>query len=60
MTFWQGGSFRCAFDLMAAKPGCDRDSFKDEYMEHYKTVFEVLQDQLPELGEGKDGFKAPF
>ena len=45
---------------MAAKPGCDRDSFKDEYMEHYKTVFEVLQDQLPELGEGKDGFKAPF
>ena len=49
-----------AFDLMAQKLDCDRDSFKDEYMEHYKMVFEVLQDQLPELGEGKDGFKPPF
>ena len=49
-----------AFDLMAEKLGCDRDSFKDEYMEHYKMVFGVLQDQLPELGEGKDGFKPPF
>ena len=49
-----------AFDLMAEKLGCDIASFKDEYMEHYKMVFEVLQDQLPELGEGKDGFKPPF
>ncbi len=49
-----------AFDLMAEKLGCDRDSFRDEYMEHYRMVFEVLQDQLPELGEGKDGFKPPF
>ena len=49
-----------AFDLMAEKLDCDRDSFKDEYMEHYRMVFEVLQDQLPELGEGKDGFKPPF
>ena len=49
-----------AFDLMAEKLDCDRDSFKDEYMEHYRMVFQVLQDQLPELGEGKDGFKPPF
>ena len=45
---------------MAEKLGCDIVSFKDEYMEHYRMVFEVLQDQLPELGEGKDGFKPPF
>ena len=49
-----------AFDLMAEKLDCDIASFKDEYMEHYRMVFGVLQDQLPELGEGKDGFKPPF
>ena len=53
-----------AFDLMAEKLGCDRASFKDEYLEHYRIVFEVLQDTLHEqgleLGEGKEGFKPPF
>ena len=49
-----------AIDLMSEKLGCGRDSFRDEYMEHYNMVFGVLQDTLPELGVGKDGFKPPF
>ena len=49
-----------AFDLMADKLGCDRKSFQEEYLEHYRMVFGVLQDMLPELGEGKDGFAPPF
>ena len=49
-----------AFDLMAEKLGCDRKSFRGEYMEHYRMVFGVLQDTLPQLGEGKSGFEPPF
>ncbi|MYC35585.1 MAG: radical SAM protein [Chloroflexi bacterium] len=49
-----------AFDLMAEKLGCVRSSFQDEYMEHYQMVFGVLQDTLPQLGEGKSGFEPPF
>ena len=53
-----------AFDLMAQKLGCDRASFKNEYLGHYRMVFDVLSDMLLEqgleLGEGKDGFKPPF
>ena len=45
---------------MAEKLGCDRESFREEYLEHYRMVFGVLQDMLPELGEGKDGFSPPF
>ncbi len=49
-----------AFDLMAEKLGCDRETFREAYLEHYRMVFGVLQDMLPELGEGKDGFSPPF
>ena len=49
-----------AFDLMAEKLGCARSSFQDEYMKHYRMVFGVLQDTLPQLGEGKSGFEPPF
>ena len=49
-----------AFDLMATKLGTDRESFREVYLEHYQAVFDVLQDGLPELGEGKDGFAPPF
>ena len=49
-----------AFDLMAEKLGCERSEFQDTYMEHYQRVFEVLRENLPSLGEGKDGFKPPF
>ena len=53
-----------AFDLVAEKLECPRESFKEEYLDHYKMVFSVLHDVLSEngleLGEGKDGFKPPF
>lgn len=49
-----------AFDLMAEKLGCGRDAFREEYLEHYAMVFDVLRDMLPALGEGKDGFAPPF
>ena len=49
-----------AFELMAEKLGCDRDSFRREYLEHYAMVVDALRDTLPELGEGKDGFAPPF
>ena len=49
-----------AFDLMAAKLGCDLADFRREYLEHYRMVFDVLEDMLPELGEGKSGFTPPF
>ena len=54
------GTREKAFDLMAEKLGCDRETFKEEYLEHYRMVFGVLRDMLPELGEGKDGFAPPF
>ena len=49
-----------AFDLMAEKLGCERSSFQEVYLEHYRSVFAVLHEGLPSLGEGKDGFKPPF
>ena len=49
-----------AFDLMAEKLGCSRGSFREQYMEHYRTVYDVLQDRLPDLGVGKEGFSPPF
>ena len=49
-----------AFDLMAIKLGTDRESFRKVYLEHYQDVLNVLQDGLPDLGEGKDGFAPPF
>ena len=49
-----------AFDLMAEKFGCDRETFREEYLEHYAMVFDVLRDMLPALGIGKAGFAPPF
>ena len=52
-----------AFDLMAEKLGCDRDSFRKNpgiYLDHYGEVFDIMSEKLPHLGEGKDGFKPPF
>ena len=49
-----------AYELMAQKLGCDVASFQPRYLEHYREVFEVLRERLPELGEGKDGFAPPF
>ena len=54
-----------ALDLMAEKLGCSRSNFGAEYLERYWEFFAVLNDRLmdnglPALGEGKDGFAPPF
>ena len=49
-----------AFDLMAEKLGCPRDDFRETYLESYQHTLQVLRDNLPELGEGKEGFAPPF
>ncbi len=49
-----------AVTLMAEKLGCDVASFQPRYLDHYREVFAVLRERLPELGEGKDGFAPPF
>ena len=54
------GTREDAIGLMAEKLNCDLDSYRERYEAHYATVRQVLKDALPELGEGKDGFKPPF
>ena len=49
-----------ALDIMAEKLNCDRATFRDRYLEHYALSYKVLNEELPELGQGKDGFKPPF
>ena len=54
-----------AFDLMAEKLGCGRGDFAKEYLKRYRQFFAVLNNKLlaenlPPLGEGKDGFAPPF
>ena len=54
------GTRENAFALMVEKLGCTSSSFRDEYMKHYDEISEVLRKNLPNLGEGKDGFAPPF
>ena len=49
-----------AFNLMSNKLNTDRAQFSSAYLEHYQVVKKLLQDRLPNLGEGKDGFAPPF
>ncbi len=54
-----------ALELMAEKLGCSRKEFVPEYEKRYRDFFQHLKSELherglPELGEGKDGFKPPF
>lgn len=57
-----------AHELMAEKLGCSVASLKSEkgeYLERYREFFDIfndrlLEENLPPLGEGKDGFKPPF
>ncbi len=49
-----------AIDLMAQKLGSNRASFRERYEAHYREVRAVLKDRLPDLGEGKFGFRPPF
>ena len=54
------GTRDAARRLMAEKLECDLESFQDRYMERYEYALKALDDKLPQLGQGKDGFKPPF
>lgn len=49
-----------AFDLMAEKLNSNRAEFETAYLDHYRSVKDVLKERLPDLGEGKGGFAPPF
>ncbi|MYF69346.1 MAG: radical SAM protein [Proteobacteria bacterium] len=49
-----------AQSLMADKLGTDLAHFRSRYLDHYRYVREVLKDRLPNLEEGKEGFRPPF
>ncbi len=49
-----------AFDLMAEKLNTNRTNFEKAYLDHYRSVKNILQERLPDLGEGKGGFAPPF
>ena len=54
-----------ALDLMAEKLDCSRKEFVSQYEKRYREFFQHLKKELhdrglPELGEGKEGFKPPF
>ena len=51
---------QAALDIMAEKLGCTAQDFQPRYVEHYRRAFRVLQNRLPELGEGRQGFAPPF
>ena len=54
------GTREAAVDMMIQKLGCDDASFRDRYIGDYERSRQALVSALPELGEGKDGFKPPF
>ena len=54
------GTRQAAVEIMAKKLNCDQASFRERYTEDYEESRQVLDVRLPELGEGKDGFRPPF
>ena len=47
-------------ELVAQKLGCGTSDVRDRYMEHYESILGVLRENLPNRGEGKEGFAPPF
>ena len=54
------GTRQAALEIMARKMDCDSASFRDRYTEEYERSRSVLESMLPDLGEGKEGFRPPF
>ena len=54
------GTRDAALSLMSEKLSSDLRTFREAYLAHYREVREVLRKRLPQLGEGKDGFRPPF
>ena len=49
-----------AFRAMAERLGCGINEFQRPYLEHYNRVRDRMRQLLPQLGEGRDGFRPPF
>ena len=49
-----------AFRAMAERLHCGIDEFRQPYLEHYGAVRDRLRELLPQLGEGREGFRPPF
>ena len=45
---------------MADRLECGVQEFRQPYLEHYRRVRDRLGELLPQLGEGRDGFRPPF
>ena len=54
------GTRDTALKLMAEKLDSDPEKFQHIYLKHYNHVRNILHDRLPNLGEGKEGFRPPF
>ena len=54
------GTRDAALCLMAEKLASPSATFRQAYLEHYERVRDILRHRLPNLGEGKDGFRPPF
>ncbi len=54
------GTRDAALDITAKKLGCRTGDVMAKYRQHYAAARSVLHHRLPELGEGKDGFRPPF
>ena len=54
------GTRESAQALMAEKLRSDPKDFGNDYMAHYRSTRRVLRERLPQLAEGKEGFKPPF
>jgi len=49
-----------AVTVMSEKLQCDKSEYQERYLKHYHEVLATLKKDLPNLGEGKDGFAPPF
>ena len=49
-----------ALDVLAEKLGCVSSDVMRLYGERYQQAREILVEALPNIGEGKDGFRPPF
>ena len=54
------GTRDVALRMMAEKLESRPEAFRQPYLDHYHRVRDVLRKRLPNLGEGKDGFRPPF
>lgn len=57
---FKAGTRNGALDTLTQILGCRREHVLVVYAQHYKRAARVLRERLPQVGEGKEGFKPPF